>query len=71
MNNPDCTKCIHYFITLDERRPKACKVFNIKGRIMPSVEVKKYTGHMCPVFHSRPKGKKEVIKQSSILDTFA
>lgn len=71
MKNPDCTKCIHYFITLDEKRPRACRVFNIKGRVLPSIEVKHFTGHVCPVFEKRESKKKEVIKRSTVLDTFA
>lgn len=71
MKNPDCTKCIHYFITLDELRPKACRVFNIKGRVIPSIDVKRFTGHICPVFQPKTFEKKEVIKRSTILDTFA
>lgn len=71
MKNPDCTKCIHYFISLDERRPKACRVFNIKGRVMPSIDVKRFTGHVCPVFEKRVSNEKKIIKRSTILDTFA
>ena len=71
MKNPDCFKCEHFYITLDESHPRACKVFNIKGRGIPSVEVKYFTGHVCPVFKKKKVDKKEVIKESSILDTFA
>jgi hypothetical protein len=69
--NPNCTRCIHFYITLDERRPRACKVFNIKGRAMPCIDVKRLTGHTCPVFEQRPNNKKKSIKFNRILDTFA
>ncbi len=71
MANPNCSKCIHFFITLDENRPRACRVFNIKGRAMPCVDVKRFTGHTCPVFEERKKESKGVIKKDQILDTFA
>ncbi len=71
MNNPDCTKCKHYYITLDERFPKACRIFNIKGKVLPSIDVKRYTGHRCPVFEQREKVKKDIIISDKIVDTFA
>lgn len=71
MTNPDCFKCIHFYITLDERHPRGCKIFNIKGRAKPSVDVKRLTGHTCPVFKPRLEKKKKVAKNNNILDTFA
>lgn len=71
MANPNCTKCIHFFITMDENRPKACRVFNIKSRVIPSIDVKRFTGHTCPVYEERKKESNVVIKNNQIFDTFA
>ncbi len=71
MVNPNCTNCIHYYITLDERFPKACKVFNIKGKVLPSVDVRKYTGHTCPVFIVRESKKRTIISETTVIDTSA
>ena len=71
MIKPNCSKCIHFFITLDENRPRGCRVFNIKGRAMPSINVKRFTGHSCPVFEKRKNENKVIIKKDQILDTFA
>lgn len=71
MNNPNCTNCKHYYITIDEKFPKACKIFNIKGKRMPSVDVKRFTGYRCPVFTSRDSRNVVVIKENTIIDTSA
>ncbi len=71
MNNPNCTICKHYYITLDERLPRACKIFNIKGRSIPSVDVRRFTGNDCPVFEMREEKSKTVITKEQLLDTFA
>ncbi|OQY38225.1 MAG: hypothetical protein B6229_06440 [Spirochaetaceae bacterium 4572_7] len=72
MKRPDCTKCIYYYITLDERHPKACKIFNIKSLHVPSADIKRFTGHECPVFKERPcENKKKMYRESSIIDTTA
>lgn len=71
MANPDCFKCLHFYITVDEKFPRGCKVFGIKGKNIPSVDVKRATGIPCPVFTSREKITKEVIKEERIIDTSA
>ncbi|QEN04165.1 hypothetical protein EW093_05420 [Thiospirochaeta perfilievii] len=71
MDNPNCANCIHFYITLDENRPRACRVFNIKGRSLPSIDVKKFTGYHCPVFKEKERKDKPVYKSNKILDTFA
>ena len=71
MKSPNCSKCIHYYITLDERHPKACRVFNIKGRQLPSIDVKRYTGHECPVYKEKTESKVTFIREDKIIDTLA
>lgn len=71
MANPECFKCIHFYITIDERFPRGCKVFGIKGKSIPSIDVKRATGIECPVFKSKETDTKEYIKEDRIIDTMA
>lgn len=68
---PNCSKCIHFYITLDERRPRACRVFNIKCVAFPSVEVKRNTGYDCPVFKEREVKQRPIIKEDSLFNFYA
>lgn len=71
MDNPNCSKCRHFYITLDERFPRGCKIFGIKGKNMPSIDVKRHTGHHCPVFRSKDKKIMTAFKRDQIVDTLA
>ncbi|MBN2618892.1 MAG: hypothetical protein JXR64_11335 [Spirochaetales bacterium] len=71
MKQPNCSKCEHFYITLDERFPRACKVFNIKTYSFPSVDVRRLTGYNCPVFKERITKSKEVIRDINNIDRFA
>jgi len=52
MNNEkiECRKCIHYFITWDQRFPYGCKLYEVKSRQMPSIIVYQSLGSKCPNF---------------------
>lgn len=71
MENPDCFKCEHFYITIDERFPRGCKVFGIKGKSIPSIDVKRVTGISCPVFKKKSNTNKEYIREDRIIDTMA
>ncbi|MDR2661500.1 MAG: hypothetical protein LBC31_00725 [Treponema sp.] len=47
---PNCLKCAYYRITWDPEFPRACEVFGFKGMAMPSAEVFRSTGRLCPAF---------------------
>jgi hypothetical protein len=49
--NPNCLKCVHFKITWDLEFPRACEMFGFKGQSMPSAEVFRATGQICPAFH--------------------
>ncbi|RDG32717.1 hypothetical protein DV872_07340 [Oceanispirochaeta sp. M1] len=55
---PDCLKCEHFFVTWDPAFPRGCRVFGIKSRQIPSLEVKKATGRQCPSFKESSRQKK-------------
>lgn len=52
---PNCLKCEHFFVTWEPSHPRACKVFGIKSRRLPSLLVKETTGHHCPAFSRSAK----------------
>ncbi|MCL2556966.1 MAG: hypothetical protein FWE09_00645 [Treponema sp.] len=51
---PNCLKCAHYKVSWDPFLPHACEIFEIKSRLIPSIEVYNTTGGNCPSFKARP-----------------
>ena len=51
---PDCLKCSFFKVSWDPSFPRACTVFGIKCRNMPSAEVYQSTGSHCPSFVLKP-----------------
>jgi hypothetical protein len=41
-------------VSWDYSFPRGCRVFGIKSREMPSLVVKRNTGHHCPAFELSP-----------------
>ncbi|MBN2875335.1 MAG: hypothetical protein JXM71_09600 [Spirochaetales bacterium] len=50
---PNCLQCVHFRVTWDPALPRACTVFDIKTRNMPSLEVFAATGLHCPSFERK------------------
>ncbi|MCI2253789.1 uracil-DNA glycosylase [Domibacillus sp. PGB-M46] len=50
---PNCMKCRHFFVTWDAQAPRGCRAFGFKTKQMPSVVVKRSSGHSC--FQFSPK----------------
>lgn len=57
--NPKCMKCIHYFSTYDQTRPRGCRKFGFQSTKMPSMLVKEETGSECMVYEERSLQKKK------------
>jgi hypothetical protein len=53
---PDCLKCAYFKITWESAFPRACLVFGVKSRALPSAEVFQATGRHCPAFQARASG---------------
>ncbi|MDR2484759.1 MAG: hypothetical protein LBD55_05140 [Treponema sp.] len=49
---PDCIKCLHFKVTWEPAYPRSCRIFGIKSRNLPSVEVFRATGRHCPSFQA-------------------
>ena len=47
---PDCLKCEYFNVTWDRNFPRGCKVFGVKGKMLPSIAVFRATGQHCPSF---------------------
>ena len=54
---PDCLQCAHFKVSWDVSFPRACRLFGIKCRSLPSQEVFLATGKHCFSF-SRKEGLK-------------
>ena len=52
---PDCLKCRHFKITWEPAFPRACLLFGVKCRTMPSTEVFLSTGKHCFAFQLKEK----------------
>ncbi|MHB2017504.1 MAG: uracil-DNA glycosylase [Candidatus Xenobia bacterium] len=51
---PNCYACEHFHITHEQKAPRACRMFNFKGKELPALAVFNVTGKHCPYY--RPKG---------------
>ena len=52
---PDCFSCRHFRITWEPAFPRACTVFGVKCRNLPSMEVFLSTGRHCFAFEAKEK----------------
>lgn len=49
----ECRRCRHYFVTHDPRAPHGCRLFAIKSRNLPAVEVGRASGRECQAYEPR------------------
>lgn len=59
MENVDCNKCIHYYVTWDANNPRGCKVYGFKSRQMPNAIVRQTDVSGCQAFESKSEAKKK------------
>jgi len=52
---PFCLTCRYYHVSWDPRFPRACRVFGIKSRDLPSHVVYRSTGTHCPAYDRNPR----------------
>jgi hypothetical protein len=48
-----CNKCVHYYVTWDNKAPRGCRAMGFKSKSMPSLVVFKSSGVQCLKF--KPK----------------
>lgn len=46
----NCIKCIHFYITWDQKFPNGCKLFGFKTKSFPAIVVREATGNTCSNF---------------------
>ena len=51
---PDCFRCVHFKVTWEPAFPRACLLFGLKCRNLPSMEIFLSTGKHC--FAYKDKG---------------
>lgn len=54
-NKINCYQCKYFYVTWDPQFPKGCKAYQFKGRLLPSMEVKKSSGHDCLQYQPKIK----------------
>jgi hypothetical protein len=52
---PNCLKCRHFYVSWDPKFPRACALFGVKSRQLPSHAVFEANGHHCPAFEKSPR----------------
>jgi len=55
MNNIDCFRCRHFYITWEANKPRGCKAFGFKTVQMPSQVVYETSGAPCLKFLPKPQ----------------
>ena len=50
---PDCLRCVHYYITHEARFPYGCRAMAFKSKRLPMQEVLATSGTPCLMFEPR------------------
>ncbi|MEZ5978313.1 MAG: uracil-DNA glycosylase [Planctomycetota bacterium] len=50
-----CFGCRHLVTTYDRRWPYGCRLFDVKSRVLPSIEVRELSGEECRGYEVREK----------------
>lgn len=58
MKRVNCRKCVHYYITWDEKFPYGCRAYEFKTNTLPSVKVFQSSGLPCQLFTLKEEPKK-------------
>lgn len=53
-HTPDCRVCCGFFVTHDAQAPYGCRMFAMKTRVLPMIEVERTSGRPCQAFEPRP-----------------
>ncbi len=51
---PSCFRCRHFVVTHDARFPYGCRLFAMRTRALPSIEVERTSGRPCGGFEAKP-----------------
>ena len=55
MNNTNCNKCQHFYVTYKPKFPHGCKAFGVISKKLPYLEVKRISGIDCALFSNKIK----------------
>ena len=62
MEQNNCNKCIHFYITYKRNFPYGCKAFGMISKNYPYSEIKRVSGTNCALFSNKEKNVKNIIK---------
>jgi hypothetical protein len=52
--NPNCHRCIHYFVTWEVNNPHGCRAMGFKSQRLPMIEVRRaMQGNNCLAFEPK------------------
>lgn len=57
MERINCRKCVHFYVTWDQKFPYGCRAMGFKTAVMPSVRVFQNSGTDCLQFQEKPVSK--------------
>jgi hypothetical protein len=52
---PDCSRCVHYYITHEASFPYACHALGFKSKRKPHLDVLEASGEYCRAYQLRNK----------------
>ncbi|WP_443640404.1 hypothetical protein ABXT70_10295 [Candidatus Njordibacter sp. Uisw_039] len=53
-STPDCMQCKHFYVTWEAKFPRGCRLFAIKSRQLPMIEIMRIDGHACRGYAPKP-----------------
>ena len=53
-SGPDCFRCRHFVVSHARDFPYLCRAFEMKTRVLPSLEVLRASGRPCAGFDAKP-----------------
>ena len=62
MNQNNCNKCEHFYVTYKKNFPYGCRAFGMISKNYPYSEIKKVSGTNCALFSSKEKNVKINLK---------
>lgn len=58
VEQPNCIRCQHYYITYEPRHPYGCRAMGFKSRRKPAMVVFDNSGMICQLFSPKKKNEK-------------
>ncbi len=53
VKRPKCLECRHYYVTYEPSFPHGCRLFQMRSRMLPSIEVERNSGRPCQGYEAK------------------